>query len=276
MINPANLGSVSWFVELIGRETLYYLLSTISSIKIDEHPMTASEFITTLVNGVQGNPGLSVYGFTVVNQEYEGVTIPLAYHTESKHFIAIVKATDYVYVNLEHIAPVAVNEALDSDYMYITAMHAGPTLVNVTIEHEDGITATAHLNPTLTYAEQGYDGYYSQNTYNSDIGESDTDFLVDDNYPEDGETIYDYCNDIAEDEPEEPSVISFTVDGESYKANEGDLWENWIDQETNGFSIGIDGNVINYDMNIVHDSSGNEVSLDDKIIDGESYSCWVD
>lgn len=76
--------------------------------------------------------------------------------------------------------------------------------------------------------------------------------------------------------PEEPSMISFTVDGELYEANEGDLWENWVDPETNGFSTGNSGNVINYDMNIVHDSSGNEVGLGDEIINGESYSCWVD
>ena len=92
------------------------------SVKIDEHPMTAGEFITMLVNGIEGIIALSTYGFTGVNQEIQGITIPLAYHTESGHFIGIAKATDCEHGGLSeasYIAPVAVNESLDPDYMYM-------------------------------------------------------------------------------------------------------------------------------------------------------------
>ena len=191
-----------WFENLIGEEAFRYLIIILASVKIDEHPMTAGEFITNLVNGAEGIPGLSSYGFTVVNQEYEGVTIPLAYHAESEHFIGIVKATDYADLGLVHIAHVAVNESLDPDYMYIllddTAIkpEPEPTFVSVTIEYEDGGPETISLDANQTYADQGYNGYYSQNWYNSNDGESDTDFLVDNNYPGGGDIIYDYCNDI--------------------------------------------------------------------------------
>ena len=75
--------------------------------------------------------------------------------------------------------------------------------VTVTIEHEDGPSETVSLNPNETYAEQGYAGYYKSDMYNSGIGETAEDYLVDNDYPSEGETIYDYCNDTAE--PEEPA-----------------------------------------------------------------------
>ena len=111
--------TASWVITLIGEENILHLLGIIMDIKINEHPMTAGEFINMFVNGTEGTPGLSTYGFTVVNQEIQGVTIPLAYHTESGHFTGIAKAPDYDYIDFTHIAPVAVNESLDPDYMYM-------------------------------------------------------------------------------------------------------------------------------------------------------------
>ena len=79
-----------------------------------------------------------------------------------------------------------------------------PTKVNVTVEYEVGDPEIVTLDANRTYAEQGYSGYYDTNTYDSTI-EFLEDYLVNDTYPADGDTIYDYCNDIAEPEdPEEP------------------------------------------------------------------------
>lgn len=124
-IDPGYLAFASTcFPNLLGIENLSNFLDLVMSAKIDELSMTAGEFITMLVNGIEGTISLSTYGFTVVNQEIQGITIPLAYHTESGHFIGIVKATDYEYgaiseESLAYIAPVAVNESLDPDYMYL-------------------------------------------------------------------------------------------------------------------------------------------------------------
>ena len=118
-INPLFLYTLSWLKDLIGEKKLNELINIIGNAKIDKYKMTAGEFITILVDGTSDAHGLSTFGFTVVNQEYEGVTIPLAYHTESGHFIGIVKAIDYAYVDLKHIASVAVNKLLDPDYMYV-------------------------------------------------------------------------------------------------------------------------------------------------------------
>ncbi len=71
-----------------------------------------------------------------------------------------------------------------------------PTMVDITVEHEEGDPETVSLNPELTYAEQGYSGYYSQSTYDTnDVEPQETpeQFLVDNKYPVDGDVIYDYC-----------------------------------------------------------------------------------
>ena len=81
--------------------------------------------------------------------------------------------------------------------MYV--LLAKSTDVEVTIEQEGGSLYTIMLDPDQTYAEQSYGGlFYSQNTYDSDEGETSDTYSVDNNYPEDGDIIYDYCNDIAE------------------------------------------------------------------------------
>lgn len=160
--------------------------------------MTAGKFITTLVNGTKDTPGLSKYGFTVDTRVEHGVTIPIA-RSEPGYFVLIVKAIDYAHLDLkdEHIAPVAVNESLNQNYMYLVFPLAidFPDEVNVTIKHEDGSEETMYLNPDETYVGQGFSGYYSQDTYDSSIGEMSENYLVDNNYPTDAETIYDYCND---------------------------------------------------------------------------------
>ena len=205
-VDPVLLLFVGWIRNLIDVETLDHLMRLILSVKIDEHPMNAGEFINMLVNGTQGIQGLSTYGFTVVNQDLLGVTVPLAYHTELGHFIGIAKATDYAQLDPGHLAPVAVNETLDPDYMYLllddTIISPDPEpTVDVTIEHENGTSDIVNLYTEQTYADQGYTGFYSQNTYDSNIGEMPEQFSVDNNYPTVGETIYDYCNDIYEPEP---------------------------------------------------------------------------
>jgi stage V sporulation protein SpoVS len=106
-----------------------------------------------LVNGSGGTQGLSTYGFTVISQNIKGITVPLAYHTESGHFLAIVKANDYVHVDLEHFAPVAVDESLDPDYMYVLLDDTVIATVEVTIEHENGTSETVSLNHKETYAD---------------------------------------------------------------------------------------------------------------------------
>ena len=248
IINPLLLWYADWLKKLIGGETLNNLLYKIVRFEISTQPMTAGEFITMLVNGTQDVSGLSTYGFTVIIQEKEGVTIPLAYHTESGHFMGIVKANDYAHVNLEHIVTVTVNEALDSDYMYAllddTAINPEPTTeVEVTIEREDGTSETVTLDANQTYAEQGYDGYYSSDTYDSSV-EIPEQFLVDNDYPVDGATIYDYCDDTAEDEPEDPDEPE-------------ESWEDIINDESYVFDAGtiaagqtkpvtIDGNVARF------------------------------
>ena len=220
MIFPSLLAEASWFVDLIGKEHLPHFLYVVGSVKIDEHPMTAGEFISTLVNGTKDVPGLSTYGFTVITQEFQGVTMPVVHHAESGHSISIVKATDYEFVDPDHIALVDVDESLDPDYMYVladdTALDPDPTYVKVTIEHKDADPETVTLNANQTYAEQGYEGYYSQDTYNSDAGESADDFLVDNNSPQSGDTIYDYYNNsynpevtvTIEHETEDPTYVS--------------------------------------------------------------------
>ena len=87
---------------------------------------------------------------------------------------------------------------------------------DVTIEHEDGTSEIVSLNPNETYSEQGYNGYYESDMYNSETGETADDYLVDDKYPEAGATIYDYCNDsynpevtvTIEHEAEDPTYVS--------------------------------------------------------------------
>ena len=102
-------------------ENALNILYAVGSVKIDELSMTAGESITALVNGAGGVPGLSVSGFTVKNHEYNGVTIPVAYHAKSGHFIGIAKATDYEHIGFSDavFALVEVNESLDPDYMYV-------------------------------------------------------------------------------------------------------------------------------------------------------------
>jgi len=81
-----------------------------------------------------------------------------------------------------------------------------PTDVEVTIEHEDGTSETITLSDGETYADQGYSGYYSQDTYDSNV-ETAEDYLVNDDYPYDGQIIYDYCSDDADPEPEDPDEL---------------------------------------------------------------------
>ena len=207
-VNPwFFLDRAEWLKDLVGVKELRDIMEIISSVKIDEHPMTAGEFITTLVNGTKDIPGLSTYGFTVDTLEVQRVTCPLAKHTESGHFISIVKATDYAQLDLAHTAFVAVNESLDPDYMYIlfSDINIPDDPVNVTIGRENEPSEQVSLDPNQTYAEQGYEGYYSQNTYDSspDVNQNDIDFLVDNNNPSDGDIIYDYCHDTYGPEPAE-------------------------------------------------------------------------
>ncbi len=203
-INPLLLAKSTWFKDLIG-ENLQDFLSIVSSVKIDEHPeITAREYITMLVNGTEDNPGLSTYGFHVATKEIKGVTIPFAVRGEFGHFIGITKATNYAQVDSEHVELVATDESLDPDYMYVLFDDTS-VMVDVTIVDKEGSTETITLNTIETYAEQGYSGHYSQNTYNSSVGETSSQFLVDGRYPVADDTIYSYCDDTAE--PEGPEVI---------------------------------------------------------------------
>ena len=184
--------TLEWFKNLIGEEKYNEFVIRISSILIDEHPMTANDFISALVNGTQDTPGLSTYGFTVITYEVGKVTTPLAYHNDSKQYIGIGKVTDY-NMDITGFVGVGVNESLDPDYMYI--LFSVNTDANVTIVSKDGTQETVTLHNDVWYADQGYVGYYSQNTYDSNI-ESVDNFLVDNRFPIDGETIYDYCNNV--------------------------------------------------------------------------------
>jgi hypothetical protein len=184
-------------------ENALNLLYAVGGVKIDEHSMTGGEFITALVNGAEDTAGLSASGFIVKNHEYNGVTIPVAYHAKSGHFIGIAKAADYEHIGFSDavFVPVAVNEALDPDYMYVLLgitdepePEPEPIMVNITIEHRGDNLETVTLDANQIYAEQGYIGYYSQNTYDSTIDVSADYYLVDNNYPADGDIIYDYCD----------------------------------------------------------------------------------
>lgn len=224
-INPWFLNFASWLGEIIEHKTLQNLMTAISSARITEYPMTAGEFISILVNGMDGGPGLSQWEFTVVNQEFEGVTVPLAYHAKSKHFIGIAKATDYEHTDGRHLAPVAVDESLDPDLMYILLddtiiFSDDSTYVDVTVEHEDGTSTSVSLDANKTYGEQGYAGWYSQNTYDSSVEGQLELLLVDNNRPAAGETIYSYCNDIYEPEQLPSFYETVSTDFSSKKIDE--------------------------------------------------------
>jgi len=95
----------------------------------------------------------------------------------------------------------------------------GVEFADITIEHENGTSEIVPLRTDKTYGEQGRGGFYRQNTYDSSV-EEQLELLVDNNYPVDGETIYDYCTDIYEPEELPSFYETVSIDLSSEKIDE--------------------------------------------------------
>lgn len=73
----------------------------------------------------------------------------------------------------------------------------------------------------------------------------------------------------------EAVIISFTIDGTSYQAEEGMTWAQWIDSDynTGGFAVGVGENSIRNGQKYLYTSSNMQlVASSDTVISGGVYT----